>query len=78
MKENLLKIAKLDYKKNIIYVKFGMLICVLGLLNFIIGFMFFPQLWDKTLSLSTVLVLLGIGIIIVFEEKFKRIRKVYM
>ena len=74
-KQNMNQLLSNEYFKNSKYIVFGMLIILIGIINFVIGFMYFPSIWVKNLSISTILVILGLCMIIVYENRIKRINK---
>lgn len=64
------------YYKNSRYLGLGMAFILLGAINCVIGYMYLPDLWARTISSSTILVLLGLGILIVYEEKLKNMQRI--
>jgi len=64
-----------EYFKNSKYLFMGIIIILIAIINFVVAYMYFPELWIKNLSISTLLAILGICIIIIFESKLRRINK---
>lgn len=77
-KESKKAILNNEYFKNSKYLCLGMAIIIIGIINFVIAYMFFPSIWAKNLSISTLLILLGICIIIISEGKIRRINREMM
>ncbi|MEM4259728.1 MAG: hypothetical protein QXG00_00670 [Candidatus Woesearchaeota archaeon] len=66
---------KLSHEHIMKYLNLGMILIILGCINFLFGYMLFESTLMKTLSISVVFILAGVIVFAIGDQELRKIRR---